>query len=351
MGNSLAGDEPVDDVVVRGRVVVSDEVMTLNELDLPTDRYGLIRRHSAVRAGFTDHELSRRVAAGTLRRVGRGTFLVPATIDRSDTALVAESAVNDFRLTSIALVTGANSNGRSVLSHESAAAMHGLGMLKPALGRVHVTTGTRRGGQVRKAVHSHASELSPDDVVVIDGIRVTSLARTATDLAQSVRPADPLAFAKALVVLDGALRAGASSEALTALLKGARRGGTRCAKSALSWADGGAESVGESWGRAQLIQAGLRVPKLQVEHVIGGRTYRVDGDWDGKLAWEFDGFTKYLRYRKPGESIADAVWREKQREDALRSAGIMVIRAWWAMLERGTLPQLVASWLDRLGLR
>lgn len=61
--------------------------------------------------------------------------------------------------------------------------------------------------------------------------------------------------------------------------------------------------------------------------------------------------SKYGRYRKAGETVADAVLREKRREDALRAAGIMVIRSWWAMLERGTTVPRIAYWLDRLGLR
>jgi hypothetical protein len=48
---------------------------------------------------------------------------------------------------------------------------------------------------------------------------------------------------------------------------------------------------------------------------------------------EFDGKTKYLRNRRPGESIEETVLREKRREDEMREAtGYRMIRFVWGDL-------------------
>lgn len=325
--------------------------MFTDEPHYPTDRHGLIHRAIALEAGVTDARLRTAVASGELVRAAKGMYFIPATVNLHDRAAVAESAMATHRLRSIAVACLPNHSSATVLSHSSAAAMHGLPMLKPRLDQVHLTNGEQGGGRQRPTSVIHASELPTGDVVDIDGIRVTSLARTAADIAQSASSNHPLAFAKALAVFDAARRAGVEADALALQLERRRRRGTRAAKAALAYADPQSESIGESWGRAQMIQAALPVPELQVEHRVGGKLYRVDGDWDGRLAWEFDGFVKYGRSLAPGETIADAVWREKEREDALRAAGVMIIRAIWSMLERGTMVPLIARWLDHFGLR
>ncbi|GAC56465.1 hypothetical protein GOHSU_07_00190 [Gordonia hirsuta DSM 44140 = NBRC 16056] len=321
------------------------------ELPYPTDRYGLIHRAAALASGFTDRDLRSAVKSGRLERVTKGTYLAPAQPDRRDAAAVAENALAQFRLRSIAVATLPSHAGATVLSHASAAVLHGLPMLKPALTRVHLTNGELGGGRVRQKTLVHTGELPAGDIDDIDGVAVTGLARTAADVAQSSPPDDALAFARALTVFDAALRAGVEKEALEFQLAGRRRRGTRVAKAALQWADKDAESVGESWGRAQMIQAGLPVPSLQSECRVGRRTYRVDGLWADRLVWEFDGHVKYGRYRRPGESAADAVWREKQREDALRGIGLMVVRSVWSDLEQRRLVPKLAHWLDHFDIR
>jgi very-short-patch-repair endonuclease len=61
---------------------------------------------------------------------------------------------------------------------------------------------------------------------------------------------------------------------------------------------------------------------------------RVDFAWpELKVFVEFDGKEKYLKYRKEGESVIDAVRREKRREeDICRATGWRCIRLTWADL-------------------
>lgn len=189
----------------------------------------------------------------------------------------------------------------------------------------------------------HAGVIADTDTVVVDGISVTSLARTAIDLACRGD------FAQALTALDGALRLGATTDQLRAELDARRRTGSAMAVRALRFADGGSESVGESWSRAQFILAGLPTPRIQVKYRGRYMTHRVDFDWGGRLVGEFDGLRKYERDLRPGETVAQAVIREKKREDELRARGLMVIRWIWADLEAGRAVPLVAEWIRRLG--
>ncbi|WP_343287397.1 hypothetical protein [Gordonia sp. SID5947] len=180
---------------------------------------------------------------------------------------------------------------------------------------------------------------------MIDGLAVTTMERTAIDVACSG------GFAQALAVIDSALRHGADRDALATLLEDRRRGVAQ-ARRALGLADAGAENAGESWGRAQIIEAGLPVPRLQHEFFDSNGDFiaRTDYDWVGKLAAEFDGMTKYERHLRPGETPFDAMRREKEREDALRRLGVMVIRWVWTDLRHRRVVPMVREWLEREGI-
>ncbi|MEV4902434.1 hypothetical protein AB0K08_13970 [Citricoccus sp. NPDC055426] len=104
-------------------------------------------------------------------------------------------------------------------------------------------------------------------------------------------------------------------------------------QAAWSFADGRAESPGESLSRATIHELGFVVPEPQRDlHDQAGRWIaRVDNWWEGiTLAGEFDGETKYSEaLRKPGDSWQDVLVREKEREDAIRRTGAGVMRWVW----------------------
>ncbi|KQS00442.1 hypothetical protein ASG12_05955 [Williamsia sp. Leaf354] len=299
----------------------------------PTDRHGLIHRSAALAAGFGDTEITRAVTRRELVRVARGVFVVPA--DRTPEEL--------HRLSAIA--TGTSTD--TVLSHQSAATVHGLEMLRPNLRRVHLTTGTLSGGRRSSVRHEHVGVLGESDIVTVGGIRVTSLERTAVDVARTTT----MGFAGALAVFDSALRLGADRGVMEAMMASSARGIGQ-ARRALRHADGESENPGESWSRAQMIEAGLLTPRLQ--HEFSDRTgnviARTDFDWAGLLVGEFDGMAKYQKHLRPGETPFDAMRREKEREDALRGLGIMVLRWTWRDLERGLVVPMIRDWLVRLRL-
>ncbi|MGC4963116.1 hypothetical protein [Gordonia sp. DT101] len=302
----------------------------MNMTPFPTDRHGLIHRATVLSAHFSDEEYRRALRTKETISIGRGVC-VPAG---------KRSPTEWHRLKAIA--ASVTSDVTPTLSHQSAAVIPGIEMLTPNLRRIHMTTGTPNGGYRTTTQHRHVGRFAPDEVVEIEGLPVTSLERTAVDIACS----SPLGFAGALAVLDSALRKGADREVMARLL-GSRRRGAAHARRALHHADGLSENPGESWGRAQMIEAGLPVPRLQHEfHGTDGKFIaRTDYDWAGLLVGEFDGKVKYEKLVRPGESTSDVVIREKAREDGLRRLGIVVLRWTWNDLRQGRVVGMIREWL------
>lgn len=167
----------------------------------------------------------------------------------------------------------------------------------------------------------------------MNGFAVTSVARTLVDLARSVP------FEEAVVLADGALfaRLVGPAELAAAQERASRWRGGPAALRAVSFADGRAESPGESRSRVAIWRAGLPPPVLQLEvRSASGRFLgRADFGWP-KLATvgEFDGLVKYGRLLRPGQSAADVVVAEKLREDDLRGERLGVVRWIWDDLDR-----------------
>ena len=77
------------------------------------------------------------------------------------------------------------------------------------------------------------------------------------------------------------------------------------------------------------------MPQYNVFDRNGRIVGRADFAWQGhSTLGEFDGRGKYGRLLKPGETTAGAVYREKLREDALRSLGWQVVRWTWNDLDQ-----------------
>ncbi|NDK88562.1 hypothetical protein GYA93_03045 [Gordonia desulfuricans] len=301
----------------------------------PADTHGILLRREALASGITDNQLARAARSGQLVRIWTGAF-VPR--DR-----LPAKAVDLHRLRVRAAMD--HSGADQVVSHQSAATLHGLEMLLPDLGRVHVTDGAARGGRIDAHKHAHNGALDAQEIVVVDGIRVTGLERTAVDVARSVGQ-----FAPALSVCDSALRLGADREPMTQMLAG-RGAGVNLARYALGLADPLSENPAESWGRAQMIAAGLPVPELQhAFHDDDGNLFaRADYYWEG-LVGEFDGFVKYEKLLGADQDASAVVVDEKIREDKIRRCGVVVVRWIWADLTANRVVGILTPELTRLGL-
>jgi hypothetical protein len=277
-------------------------------------RPGLNLRRDLLADGLTDAELRGLRRRGVLDVLRPGSYLHGPEPDDA-----AARHLLEIRAALPAL--GAD----TVISHTSAAAVHGLPLWAVRLDRVHATRNRGSGARRSGVVQLHAAVLLPDEVTVAGGLPVTSVARTIADLGRM------LPFEAALVPADGALfRRLVTPDALAdAVERGAHRPRNGDARRVVAFADARSESPGETRSRVAIRRAGLPAPALQYR--TSG--FRCDFGWEehGTVA-EFDGRIKYGRCLRPGQDPGDAVFEEKVREDALRDRGLQVVRWIWAEL-------------------
>jgi hypothetical protein len=198
------------------------------------------------------------------------------------------------------------------------------------LDRVHVTRCRPHGGRIDPRLHIHSASLAEGDVVVLDGITATSVARTVADLARS------LPFEEAVSVADAALHRQllTSDELAAAVARSTRRPGVAAARRVVAFADARSESPGESRSRVRIWRLGLPPPELQMPIRTRLGIYYADFGWPQyRAVGEFDGLVKYGALRRPGQDPADAVVAEKRREDAIRDEDWRVTRWTWSELE------------------
>ncbi len=285
---------------------------------------GSVLRRELLEFGLSSQEVERMLASGVLVRVRRGAY---ALADEWDGMSPETRHLVTARAVLRALPRPA------VLSHVSAAIAHGLPTWGADLSKVHIVrTARRRSAHVEAGVVHHACSLPEDHVTTVDGVQVTTVARTVIDHCRTVP------FEAGVVTADAALhRRVTTPEALREhLLWQSDWPGSRRAIRAVLFADGAAESVGESRGRVKIAAAGLPQPELQVDLLddMGAFVARVDFLFRAqRTIGEFDGRVKY-RVETAGASLEEVLWREKVREDALRALGYEVVRFTWADLER-----------------
>ncbi|MEX1078617.1 MAG: hypothetical protein WED09_05865 [Homoserinimonas sp.] len=291
-------------------------------------------------------EFYSRVRGGDLVAVSRGVY-----VTRSVWAGLSVDSRYRARVKAVAALAGR----RLVFSHQSAAALWRL----PAVGQwpsqVHVTQDPSGGGRSSARVARHTVGI-PADLQAIEGLTVTTLARTVVDCAKVLR------FGPAVAMADSALRRtrhpleGLPGTALTPddLVREASalalRQSTAKVARVIDFADGAADRPGESLSRVSIYRAGIRKPRLQEELAgASGRRYVVDFWWPNfDVIGEFDGKDKYrnpvfLRGRTPEQALLD----EKDREDDLRAAGHGMVRWGWSVAQS---PQLLAAKLSRAGV-
>lgn len=282
----------------------------------------IVLTRTLVGQGFDDRDLGRMRRDGTLVPVRRGAYVRERPAERT--------RADEHR--ELIFATPPQLHDGTVVSHTSAAVLHRLPIWPTALDRVHVTRNRSSGGKRRSIVHVHTAPLPDDHVTAIDGVPVTSLARTVLDLCRTVP------IEQAVAAGDAALAYGLVREILDdQLAQMARWPGTRQARRAIALMDLRSESPGESVSRVRLHQDGLPAPDLQQDIFDGHGKFvaRVDFLWrEQHTIGEFDGKIKYGRLLKPGQSIEELLFEEKRREDALRDLGWQIVRWLWADLYR-----------------
>ncbi|MBO0855570.1 MAG: hypothetical protein J2P18_17605 [Nocardia sp.] len=271
---------------------------------------GLYRRHEALSTGISDDEIRRRCLGGSWRRVHRGAYAESAMMAGLD-------AVARHRLRVAALIPAMADE--AVVSHQSAAVLLGAPMAPALLDRVHVTRNRRHGGRIKANVKVHCAPV--DCVVELDGLLVTSPARTVVDLARTA------AFEPAVVVADALGRQfGITAGELDAELELARRRrGIDAARRVVDFLDPRSGGVDQSRVRAALPRLGL--PPAEA----GGVVHTEDGQALGTVDLYLGQTGVVLIVDPPPGTRRDPV----PTETVLRRHRFQPVRTTWRELSAG----------------
>lgn len=195
--------------------------------------------------------------------------------------------------------------------------------------RIPLERAERLGRRVQLRRH-YREDLREHDTVTINGVPVTSLARTLTDCLLDLPPADALVAGDSLLRVHcrpdrwrsrdtNALWQELVADVEERLSSYRHRNGRVRAQSLLKLLSPWAESPGESELRRILLAAGFPLPDLQHRVVAENNEYFLDLAWpDIMLDVEFDGALKYA-----GD---DVVFQEGIRQDRLKRIGWRVVR-------------------------
>jgi hypothetical protein len=291
-----------------------------------TDNHDLIYSRHLTGTDDSRRRHARAAATGAEVRISRGAYLAASAFDALDDRqryLLRIRAVAETRRT------------RPVISHWSAAAVHGLPMVGRRSSAVHITQSADSGLRSANGVVRHSTPLRESEIVEIEGMLVTSVSRTVIDLASSE------GALAAVTAADAALhvaRFGQRPPLTTPeLLRRAWelrlpfRGHAR-SLDVIEFAVTNADTPIESVSRVTMRTIGCPAPALQVPH-FDSRGFIGEPDFYWKeynLIGEADGDQKYLdAAHRSGRSAERVVLDEKIREDRLRAIPRRVVRWRW----------------------
>lgn len=171
---------------------------------------------------------------------------------------------------------------RGVIAGLAAAALHGARWIDSSIPIEVIAEHTRP----RPGVIVREERLRPDEITHIGELPVTTVVRTAFDIARHLPRDSAVGYLDALAAATGFRR-----EEIALLFdryRGAR--GIRRARIALDLMDGGAESLRETQLRLLLIDAGLPRPRTQIEVTDGYRKAFIDLGYDEpKVGLDYEG--------------------------------------------------------------
>jgi Transcriptional regulator, AbiEi antitoxin/REase_MTES_1575 len=272
-------------------------------------QHGVVSLAQLLLLGLSRSAVAKRARQGRLTRIHRGVY-----------------AVGHGRLTlrgywmAAVLAHGPG----AVLSHRSAAALHGI---RPDNRPKTDVTVPRPSARSRSGIVVHRSTtLQPADITTIDGIPCTSLARTLLDLADVIdRQGVERAVSQAEVLGIFDLR-----EVEEVLSRATGRHGAGVVRSVLAEYDGPTLTEKELEERFLALCRAASLPKPEVNAWItldDGIAYKIDFLWRAeRLAVETDGWETH-RTRQAFEN-------DRRRDRRLRVAGWDVVRFTWRDVER-----------------
>lgn len=255
--------------------------------------------------GLTRNRLRHLVAAGEIRRILRGVYV---SAELPDTF--------ELRVAAVALVIA---DGHVAIDRTAAwlLGIHVYSASELELGPVVETCALRAKNPTQRSdVDGHSRDLSADDIMVVNGIRVTTPLRTALDLGCHLRRREAFAalcqFARHHGITAAALAPG--------VRRFARRRGVVQLRELAVLVDPRIESPREAWTFLAIHDAGLPHPTPQVWiDVDGVATYRLDFAYQAaRICVEYDG----VDYHDRSEDQAE---RDRARRQWLRDHGWIVI--------------------------
>jgi predicted transcriptional regulator of viral defense system len=147
-----------------------DKLVTLAE-----ENDGLFTSVQARDAGFSDSVLVRMAQRGKIERTGRGVYRIP---------YVPLNRFSQYR-EAVLWVRAHRGPIQVALSHETALVVYGISDANPASIHLTVPNSARLRRECPGAIVIHHADLAADEVTIVEGLPVTTVARTIDDLLQS----------------------------------------------------------------------------------------------------------------------------------------------------------------------
>jgi very-short-patch-repair endonuclease len=269
--------------------------------DVARAQGGVFTRQQARDAGFSAYQIRERVRRGVWRPLGPAAFCLAATeLDHRGAAFAAGLST------------------RAVVSHWSAALMHGLGVPDPAPSIVGHVTSSRPLHINVPGVREHRLRLFTEHVVETQGLRVTSVPRTVVDLLALIHRQ------RAETLLFRAVQQNWLDESTLREFIRNRSGwhGTPQLRELAALLGTGAHAVPERRLHAILDRAGIRYRanvSIQLPH--GGRAIADIWIEGTRVLIEVDG----RRFHSDAETFQS----DRERQNALVNAGYTVLRFTW----------------------
>lgn len=323
-----------------GRARGSRSSMTIHQE--PIDPQQLARWGELRDAGLSAHQVRALLRAGRLHRVGYGMYATDVELpDAESWRLLSMDHLRRAR-------TMALTFPGHIISHQTAAVLHGLPLILHPDMDVHLTSADRAPRSRRRdRTQLHHADSIENESVVVDGLHVTTVARTVADVLRTSTPRH------SVPVFDAAVRLGLTTadEVNLTLASQKRWLGMPRAKGAFELHDQRRESWLESYSFVRLVELGLPIPRAQVDVLDEGYHFvaRVDG-LIGTTVLEADGADKYLiPSREQGmteeESVRVSLERQADRQSRLEALGLTCVR--WTTTEIRHEAEAVVSRITR----
>jgi very-short-patch-repair endonuclease len=256
-------------------------------------QHGVIAHRQLVALGLGRGAIEHRISIGRLHRIHRGVYAVGhSSLSRKGIWMAAVLA----------------SGPGATLSHRSAAALWGL---RRDWWKTDVTVRSDR--RSRRFITVHRTRLDPAEITVVDGIPVTTVARTLFDLA-SVLDRDQVIRA----IEESERRQLFDLRAVEAVLaRAGRRAGTAALRAALAGYRDPAPIRSDLERDFLALVRDTELPEPRINVLVEG--FEVDAFWPrSKLVVELDG--------RGFHSSPRAFEADRARDAALQRAGYRVIR-------------------------